>query len=1347
MSSAHKPVVLQSIAKWLLVLPLLAMGTAFFATKAVGQSYTWNNVVTNGGGGYIPNIIFNPSQPNLIYARTDIGGAYRWNPTTSHWVPLMDWVGFDDWNTLGVESIATDPVNPQRVYVAAGTYTNSFTTANGAILSSTDQGNTWQRTNLPFKLGGNMPARNMGERMAVDPNNDSIIYLGTRSGNGLWKSTDFGVTWAKVTSFPQPGTYIITPGDAYLGDIVGVAWVTFDPRSATPGNTTQTIYVGVAQPFGTNIYRSTNGGTTWAAVPGQPTCTLTGSNVACSDGASWTIGSTSPNHPGSGLLPQHGKLSPNGFLYVTYSDGAGPYDGTIGDVWKLNTATGAWTQIAPVLPTDTADDYYGYGGLAIDTMNPNTIMVSALNSWWPDTIIFRSLDAGATWTRIWDWTSYPSRSLRYIQDISAAPWLNFGNTNPVPPVPSPLLGWMVSGLEIDPFNSNHILYGTGATLYGSNDLTTWDTGGQIHISVAAQGIEEAAVLDLISPPVGAHLYSALGDIGGFRHDDLTTSPAAMYSVPFAGTNVSIDYAELSPAFICRVGNGNATASPPIRSTAFSFDSGSDWFQGNNDPPGYTNGGGGTIAAAADASRVVWNPSGLGAFFSTDNGNSWTASTGLPAGGRVASDRVNPMKFYDFVNGTFYVSTNGGASFTASAATGLPPAGTSVRFKAVPGHEGDIWLAGGSDTSGVYGLWHSTNSGATFTKLANVDKADNIGFGMPAPGQTYVALYSSAQVGGVRGIFRSDDAGATWIRINDDQHQYGSTGAAITGDPRIYGRVYFSTNGRGIIYGDINSTTPDFSLAASPTSLTVNRGASGTSTITIARLNSFAGAVAFTASGLPTGVTASFSPATTTTTGTSSVLTLTASSTATLGAATITVTGTSGTLTHTASIALTVASPPTPDFSLAASPTSLTVTQGTSGTSTITITRLNSFAGAVSFTASGLPTGVTASFNPATTTTTGTSSVLTLTASSTATVGAATVTVTGTSGTLTHSATITLTVAATPTPDFSLSASPTSLTVNRGASGTSTITITRLNSFAGAVAFTASGLPTGVTASFNPATTTTTGTSSVLTLTASSTATLGTATVTVTGTSGTLTHTTSIALTVATAPTPDFSLAASPTSLTVNQGASGTSTITITRLNSFASAVSFTASGLPTGVTASFNPATTTTTGTSSVLTLTASATATTGAATVTVTGTSGTLTHTATIALTVAPTGGGTGGVTVTPVVSSSSPYFNEEDIKLANTASLTALSVTIVVQRTTGISFSGQYNTVGGQITQGNSSTTSAVTYTFALGSGQTLGPSTNYTFAAQTSGTGTAHPTTGDTYTVTYTTGGQSFTQTGHF
>jgi fibronectin type 3 domain-containing protein len=135
------------------------------------------------------------------------------------------------------------------------------------------------------------------------------------------------------------------------------------------------------------------------------------------------------------------------------------------------------------------------------------------------------------------------------------------------------------------------------------------------------------------------------------------------------------------------------------------------------------------------------------------------------------------------------------------------------------------------------------------------------------------------------------------------------------------------------------------------------------------------------------------------------------------------------------------------------------------------------------------------------------------------------------------------------------------------------------------------------------------------------------------------------------------------------------------------------------------------------------------------------------VSATPATTGGNTGGVTVTKAVTSASPWFNEIQVRLANTSPITAMTVTVVVQRTTGVSYSGAYNTVGGQISQSNASTTSTVTYTWTLNAGQQLGASTSRTFAAQFGGNGTAHPVTGDTWTVNYTTGGVARSQTGSF
>jgi hypothetical protein len=363
-----------------------------------------------------------------------------------------------------------------------------------------------------------------------------------------------------------------------------------------------------------------------------------------------------------------------------------------------------------------------------------------------------------------------------------------------------------------------------------------------------------------------------------------------------------------------------------------------------------------------------------------------------------------------------------------------------------------------------------------------------------------------------------------------------------------------------------TVTAPFTLSASPASLTVVQGASGTSTITVTDAGGFTGGVGLFATGLPSGVTAAFAASSP---NGSSILTLTASGTAATGTTTVTITGNVPSVcgmpcqlpSASTTIALTVNVPPS--FTLAPSSPTLSVTQGSSGTSTISVTDAGGFSGAVTLAASGLPSGVTAAF--ATNPTTG-SSVLTLTASSTATTGPATVTINGSAPmqgpvscgipcNLTASTTIALTVTAVPTPAFTISPSPSSLSVTQGSSGTSTISVTDAGGFSGAVTLAASSLPSGVTAAFatNPTTST-----SVLTLTANGTATTGAATVNITGTSGNLTASTTIALTVNAAPTPGITISASPSSLTVTAGKSDASTITVTPSGGFTGSVTLTA---------------------------------------------------------------------------------------------------------------------------------------------------------------------------------------------
>jgi uncharacterized membrane protein len=305
-----------------------------------------------------------------------------------------------------------------------------------------------------------------------------------------------------------------------------------------------------------------------------------------------------------------------------------------------------------------------------------------------------------------------------------------------------------------------------------------------------------------------------------------------------------------------------------------------------------------------------------------------------------------------------------------------------------------------------------------------------------------------------------------------------------------------------INGTVCGATGGFKLAPSASALTIAQGASATDTVTVTDVSPFTGSVAFAASGMPTGLTASFSPTSSTS---ASVATFNVGTGVAAGSYPITITGTSGTLAPVTTL-ITITVPPASGYTLTPSPTALSIILGGSGTDTITVKDTGTFTGSVALVASGMPTGVTAAFasNP-----TATTSLLTFTVSASTTTGTYPITVTGSSGSLTPVTTsILLTV--TGLGGFTLTPSAPSLSILPGASGTDTITVTDISPFTGSVTFAASGQPTGVTASFIP---TSSASSSVVTFTVASTAVSGTYPITITGTSGTLSATTPITLTV------------------------------------------------------------------------------------------------------------------------------------------------------------------------------------------------------------------------------------------
>ncbi|MFJ1578697.1 WD40/YVTN/BNR-like repeat-containing protein [Streptomyces sp. NPDC088182] len=696
--------------------PVAATGRA-----AAEQPYRWRTVAI-GGTGFLTGVLFHPAVKGLAYARTDIGGAYRWDDAAQRWTPLTDHLGWDDYHLLGVEAMAIDPNHPDRLYLALGAYTQSWA-GNGAVLRSTDRGATWSRAALPVRLGGNEDGRGAGERLLVDPRDGDTLYLGTRH-DGLLTSADRGATWATA---PFPATASASGQ--------GITFLVAAGR---------VVYAGWGDGGGA-LYR-TSDGVAWEAVPGRPA----GASAAVPIRAAFDANTRS--------------------LYVTYSNTPGPNNQTDGSVHRLDTATGVWSDVTPVKPSGS--DAFGYGGVAVDARVAGTVVVSTNNRWGPVDTLYRSADGGRSWVSLKDTATL---------DIRETPYLAWGAT--------PKFGWWIQTVAIDPYDSKHLVYGTGATLFATRDLVRW--------APWVRGLEESAVRQLLSPPAGsASLLSGLGDIGVMYHESLTVSPSrGMATNPVFGSATGLALAALKPSYVVRTGWGDHG------NGAYSTDGGQSWrpFAGQ---PAIASTAPGPIAVSADGATLLWSfvhwdGTRHPGFRSADGGATWSEVATFPRGAVPVADPVDPRRFYvyDTDGGAVYRSTDGGATFVRGAG-GLPSGDVQFRIAAAPGRTGDLWLSAKWN-----GLYRSTDGGGSFTRLTSCWASYALGFGRAAPGAAYPAVFQTGATEDFVGVYRSDDAGAGWTRINDDAHQWGWTGEVITGDPRVHGRVYLGTNGRGVQYGD------------------------------------------------------------------------------------------------------------------------------------------------------------------------------------------------------------------------------------------------------------------------------------------------------------------------------------------------------------------------------------------------------------------------------------------------------------------------------------------------------------------------------------------------------------------
>jgi hypothetical protein len=738
-----------------------ATGTAPVLAATTGSATSFTSVKW-GGGGYVTGLIYHPTTANVLYARTDIGGAYRWNATTSSWTPITDGLGFNGGESRfhGAESIALDPNNDQLVYMVTGMYTFE---GNGRIYVSNDRGTTWTHYDLPFPVGGNNPARAIGERLSVDPNSPSTLYYGSRTA-GLWKSTDAGRTWAQVTSL---ATLQLTNDqvNAMGGWVTGVESLTFDTSTKGTGTPTATLYAAIAQDYAnaaglaSTLYKSVNGGATWTPV-------------------------TVPSAVSGYYIP-HTVRAADGTFYVAFSAGAGP--GVAGPGYLYKFSGGTWSLLANNASA-------GYGGVSVyGSGSTARIALGVSNTWGSGQVVQLSLDGGTTWKEI-------EQGMPHTPTGGAAG------------------GW-VDDIEIDPSNPDHISHVHGGGIVETHNASaatpTWND--------AVANLEETATNAIVTPPAGASykFVDSAGDIGTWLQTDLAVHPTKGPSNTWSN-GIAADVLWSDPTFI--VGSGVQNSSSTAFGF-WSGDGGNTWSNFAKLPTGASTNKAGTASIVATSrSNIVWAPANSVPSYSTNNGSRWTA-TNLPAlaslgwdrGYRLVADRKNANKVYAYDSGgafwgtagKVYVSTNGGHTFTlsqGSVSANLAPNAYWITSMAVnPNVEGDLWLADGN------AVYHSTDSGTTWTRLngfasvaatgstAQLQGASAIALGKAQAGSPYsAAIYVVGTMNGVWGVFHSDDGGATWARFNDDTHQYGGIGA-LAADWNTYGRIYFSGTGRGIVY--------------------------------------------------------------------------------------------------------------------------------------------------------------------------------------------------------------------------------------------------------------------------------------------------------------------------------------------------------------------------------------------------------------------------------------------------------------------------------------------------------------------------------------------------------------------
>ncbi|GCE20574.1 RICIN domain-containing protein [Dictyobacter kobayashii] len=722
---------------------LLVVCSIFFTFRAsnqnahaadISQSYNWNQLKI-GGGGWITGIVAQPTTPGLLYGRADVGGLYRWNESTQTWTQLFvaGAVPNPTPSDYNVESVAVSKTNNQLVYAAVGiTYNFTTDTPAGRILKSTDQGRTWTDNGQRWKISGNSDNRQESERLAIDPNNENVVYFGSRN-MGLWRTTDGGNTWSQISSSMVPVVY--TQGD---NSPAGIKFVVFDPTSGTTNGRTNIIYAGVT---GSGIYESKDGGDSWTNI--YPTT----SEIEAAD-----VG----------------------------SDGNAYFSVTDGHLQRYTPSTNTWKDVSP-------SGNPNYLTVSVDPFNPQRIIVGT--SPVSGGHLWRTTNGGASWDTLN--VSLASADIPWITNTDEGNWLSVGNIIFDPQVPDRLwFGqgtgvWRADGLSGSTITWNFVSKGIEEMV--STDIvappggqpvnTNWDRQGFYHAN-PDQYPQKELVNDKFSSGwdldySGNNPQFLVATISDHRfinpdYSGYSTDGGQTWT-PFSATSTSNDRFAGDIAVSATDTNNIVWLPTYGRNPYVSTDRGASWHELTS-----FNGVTGLhvqyylsqlkLLASDKVDGTFYIYSSSGAFYrSSNSGQTWEKAAGAPAGGSDAwvFSQIHAVPGHA---GSVWASTaQGGLAYTEDKGdtwTKISAVQESHSFgfgAPLPGSSYPTVYAN-AKINDQWGVWRSSDKGVTWdlvsaNPLGIYDVINVVNGDMNIPGRVYVGftgngfVYGDTQSGG------------------------------------------------------------------------------------------------------------------------------------------------------------------------------------------------------------------------------------------------------------------------------------------------------------------------------------------------------------------------------------------------------------------------------------------------------------------------------------------------------------------------------------------------------------------------------------------------------------------------